>query len=199
MVTAFFNANQMFIPQLNIIHLPERLDRAELIKNELIEQGITNYKIWDGIKDSSLVCRGISKAHKQIVQFAKENNFSEVLIGEDDLHFTSKGAFCYFIDNKPDDFDIFLGGIYYGRLMKDSIVIDFSGLTLYIINKRFYKKFLSMNETEHLDRALRNSGKFIVCNPMVVIQHNGFSDNLKKDINYESFLKDRLLFTSKSM
>jgi hypothetical protein len=199
MVPALFKINQMHLPLLNIIHLPERLDRAELLKNELIEQGITNFKLWDGIKDSRLVNRGISKAHKQIVQCAKENNFPEVLIGEDDLHFTSKGAFIYFIDNKPEDFDIFLGGIYYGRLMKDSIVNDFSGLTLYIINERFYKKFLSMNETEHLDRALRNSGKFIVCNPMVVIQHNGFSDNLKKDINYESFLKDRLLFTSKSV
>ena len=62
---------------LNIIHLPERIDRGELLQKELYEQRIVDYKIWDGIIDPTCTSRGISQAHKQIIRFAKENNFKE--------------------------------------------------------------------------------------------------------------------------
>lgn len=181
--------------EINVIHLPKRIDRMRSLQKELQEQGITDYKIWSGIIDSEIIERGISKAHKQIVKYAKDNCLSEILIGEDDLHFTDKNSLKFFLANKPSDYDIYLGGIYYGRLSSDNSVEDFSGLTLYMVNERFYDTFLSAREDVHLDRALREKGKFVVCNPFVVVQHNGFSDNVKREVNYDNFLKSRNLFS----
>lgn len=181
---------------INIIHLSDRLDRKKSLKKELTEQCILDYKIWGGIIDLKNPARGISKAHKQIVKYARNNSFKEILIAEDDLKFTSKGAFNFFLQNKPKDFDIYLAGIYFGELNTDSTVKDFSGLTCYIINQRFFDIFLSMPEDENLDRSLKNKGKFVVCNPFTVIQYNGFSDNVKRDCNYDSYLQGRKLFVS---
>jgi hypothetical protein len=144
--------------------------------------------------DPFVTSRGISRAHKQIVEYAQRNNLQEVLIAEDDLCFTGRGAFDFFLDNKPTDFDIYLGSIYHGDIRKDNSVIDFSGLTMYIINQRFYDTFLSIREDKHLDRALRDKGRYIVCNPFVAIQFNGYSDNMKQFWNYDGCFKDRKLF-----
>jgi hypothetical protein len=180
--------------RLNIIHLFHRTDRWKLLMREITEQEITKYKIWSGIIDESLPCRGISQAHKQIVKDAKKNKLPEVLIGEDDLHFTAPGAFDFFLRNKPSDYDIYLGGIVYGKIMEDNTVDDFSGNTLYLVNERFYDTILSVPEEYHLDRALKCRGKFIVSNPFVVIPQNGYSDNHKREFNYLSYLKGRKLF-----
>jgi hypothetical protein len=182
--------------QINIIHLSERTDRWELLKKELDSQGISDFKIWPGIVDSVIPARGISKAHKQIVRYAKELELPEVLIAEDDLKFTANEAFDFFLRNKSPDFDIYLSSIYYGKIAKDNTVDDFSGLTFYIVKQKFYNKFLSIPEHDNLDRSLRKSGNFIVCNPFTVIQYNGFSDNLNKYCNYEGFLKGRKFFSA---
>ena len=62
------------------------------------------------------------------------------------------------------------------------------------MNSRFYDVFLSVPENQNIDRALRNRGKFIVCNPLVAIQHNGFSDNIKQPCNYDIHLKGKLFY-----
>ncbi len=180
--------------QVNIIHLPARTDRWQTLLSELSTQKISDYRIWDGVIDPITPFRGISKAHKQIVQFAKDDDLPEILIGEDDLHFTAPGAFTYFLNSKPADYDIYLGSIYHGNLKDDNSVDFFSGLTFYIINKKFYEKFLSSSEENHLDQELKDKGKFVVCDPFAVIQHNGFSDNMKQYCNYDHYLKGRKLF-----
>ena len=179
---------------VNIIHLPNRIDREESFKKELKEQNISDYQVWEGIVDDKIPARGISNAHKQIVRFARNNSLEEILIAEDDLKFSSKGAFEFFLKNKPKDFDIYLGGIYFGEINAHNEVNDFSGLTFYIINHQFFDTFLSIPEHDNLDRCLRNKGRFIVCNPFVVIQYNGFSDNVKKHCNYDNYLMGRRLF-----
>lgn len=179
---------------LNIIHLPDRTDRLKLLNQELIDQNILKYKIWNGVIDKSIPQRGISKAHKQIVKYAQEYKLTEILIAEDDLHFTSKGAFDYFIKNKPYNYDIYLGGIHEGKIKEDSTVEDFCGATLYIVNSRFYDIFLSVPENINIDRALSYRGKFVVCNPLVAFQHNGFSDNIKQYCNYNKYLKGKTYF-----
>lgn len=110
------------------------------------------------------------------------------------MNFTAKGAFDYFIENKPDDFDIYLAGIYHGQIEENNTVADFSGLMLYIIKDKFFNLFLEADESKDIDRALSNKGKFIVCNPFAAIQHNGYSDHFKKYCNYDFYLKERKLF-----
>lgn len=180
--------------QLNIIHLTHREDRLLLLREELKNQEIVNFKIWDGVLDPYIPTKGISKAHKQIVQFASNNNLSEILIAEDDLKFTDKGAFDFFITQKPKDFDLYLASIYFGTINDANIVEEFSGLTFYIISQKFYSIFLNTPEHDNLDRLLKRKGKFVVCNPFTVVQHNGHSDNAKMYCNYNDFLKNRKVF-----
>jgi len=173
---------------IHIIHLPHRSDRYELLLKELENQHIKDFRIWDGIVDKEIVSRGIAKAHKQIVKHAKALQLPEVLIAEDDLHFMAPGAFQYFLDNRPADYDIYLGGITWGQIKENNEVNDFSGITLYMVNSRFFDSFLSIPEDRDLDRQLRHKGKFIVCNPMVAIQHDGFSDNYKRYFSFKTTL-----------
>ena len=60
---------------INIIHLKHRFDREIQFQNELASQNIFSYKVWDGIIDPLISARGISKAHKQIVAWAKKKIF----------------------------------------------------------------------------------------------------------------------------
>ena len=86
------------------------------------------------------------------------------------------------------------GGIYFGSLNTDNSVEDFAGLTLYKIRQKFYDTFLSINEDKDLDRELSKKGKFLVCNPFVAVQHNGFSDNVKEYVNHDKHLIGKKLF-----
>lgn len=179
--------------KLNVIHLNDRVDRKNLLDFELSTQNINDYKIWPGIRDP-FPKRGIAKAHKQIIKYAKEKTLKSIMICEDDIKFTAPKAYNYFIRNEPLDYDIYLGGIIWGNIQNDNSVTDFAGLTLYIVKQQFYDTFLSLPENIDIDRALSGKGKFIVCNPFVAIQHNGYSDNSEEYRNYDLFIKDRKLF-----
>src|SRR5690606_25338769 len=109
---------------LQVINLPHRTDRLDNVENQLITQGIRAC-IWPGILTENPKI-GIASAHKQIVSYAKDQNLPCVVIAEDDINFTSKGAFDYFLANEPSDYDLYLGGIYYGNINKDKSVKDFS-------------------------------------------------------------------------
>ena len=178
--------------RINIIHLPQRRDRFELLTEQLSQHLITDYTIWPGII-SKTPATGISRAHKQIVQWAKTSNLDSVLIAEDDFKFTSKSSFSYFINHIPPDFDLYLASVYQGNILENQIVERFSGLTFYVVNSRFYDTFLTTPEFEHLDLALSGNGKYVVCSPFTVIQHNGFSDNNLRDCNYDFYLEGKNL------
>lgn len=180
--------------ELHIINLKHRSDRLNLLKEELAFQEITNYKLWEGILDTQGPKAGIGKAHKQIVKWAKKLNLESIVTAEDDIIFTDKGAYNYFIEHTPLEYDLYLGGIYYGHIENDRSVPDFSGLTLYRIHQRFYDKFLSCDDLGDLDRQLAAKGKFIVCDPFVVKQRVGFSDNILKYIDYDPYLEGRKFF-----
>ncbi len=179
--------------KLNIIHLKERKDRWQSLMSQLDEQGITDFEIWDGVIDNERPPRGIYKAHKRIVEYAIKNEMKSILIAEDDLKFTAPGAFEYFRMSIPIEFDLFLGGIMHGEIT-DNCVADFSGAHLYIIHERFYEAFLSLPELVDFDRALANKGRFVVCNPMVAFQLDGYSDDKKKFQAYTHHTKNRNAF-----
>jgi hypothetical protein len=168
--------------KLNIIHLKHRNDRLKNLIKELDNQSITEYLIWDGILDLENPSKGISLAHKQIVQMAQKDDSPSVLIAEDDIKFTSKGAFKYYLVSEPKDYDLYLGGIYYGNIKSDNSVEDFAGLTI--------------PDNLPLDKGLANNGFYQVCIPFVVTQYNGYSDNKKAFRNYDIYLKGRELYTS---
>lgn len=179
--------------KLHIIHLGNRIDRQRLLELELSTQNITDYKIWPGIIESHPK-NGIAKAHKQIIQYARNEALDSILICEDDIKFTAPRAFHYFLSTQPLDYDIYLGSVIWGNVQKDNSVTDFAGTTLYIIKQEFYDTFLSLPENIDIDKALCGKGRFVVCSPFVAIQHNGYSDNYQEYRDYDFFIKDRKLF-----
>lgn len=178
---------------LQIIHLGHRFDREALLIKELEAQCIVDYTIWPGIIEN-VPFKGVSKAHKQIVEWAMKKGLSHVTIAEDDICFTDRGAYDYFIQNEPNDYDLYLGGITHGIKNERNEVFDFSGLTLYRVKQTFYRTFLSVSDNGNIDRMLNNKGRYIVCNPFVVKQHDGYSDNLKREMKYGVYYQGRAFF-----
>ena len=118
-----------------------------------------------------------------IVRDAKDKNLPRVLIAEDDFYFTNKGAWDYFLKSIPEEYDVFLSHVYFGKWDElGQIKGPFSSLTLYCVNEKFYDKFLMIDEREHIDlqmnKAWRHNIK--VCLPMVCKQLSGWSENSKE-------------------
>lgn len=154
-------------------------------------------RFWEGNTDETVFRSGnISRAFKQIVRDAKKNDLPMCCIGEDDLFFTASGAWRYYLDNMPDDFDLYLGGIYAGQLEGNRIINGYSGHTLVTVKSQFYDFFLSANEDPkglghgHLDRVLGNfcfEKKYFVTIPFVVRQTANYSDNHRRIPNYAAY------------
>jgi hypothetical protein len=182
--------------KVNIIH-GGYSSRIPILQNELFNQEIFDYKIWEGLHDKDSVVTAINKSHKMIVWDALEKGLEEVCIFEDDVKFTDFGAWDYFLQNKPKSFDLYLGGIYLGDILPNNTVKSFTALHCYIIHSKFYATFLSTPDNQHLDRSLDNLGDYHICNPMVAVQYDGWSANTGKDETYDNLLQNRSLFKKK--
>lgn len=172
------------------------MDRLVTLQKELKVQGIadTDYELWDGVIHETIPFKGISQAHKRIVRDAALKKLPKVCIAEDDIRFCDKGAWQYFLDNEPEDYDLYLASVYTGHIDEKNETKDFSGLTLYMVSQKFYPTFLALNELNHIDRSLFKKGKFVVCNPFAAIQYNGLSDNKKRVMNYDSYMNGRIFY-----
>lgn len=179
--------------KIAVIHNFDAGERFDRLMNEFKTQGIKDFQFFNAIHDTTSVEKGINLAHKQCIRYAKENKLPEICVMEDDVLFTNPDSFNYFIKNKPKDFDIYLSGIYVGDI-EDNIVKVFSGFHCYIVSERFYDTFLSVPDNAHIDRALGGLGKYIVCNPFIAIQYNGYSYNTRMEMNYDSLLENRKLY-----
>jgi hypothetical protein len=176
---------------IHIIHLrgtEYSQERFDSFTKEMNEQGISDYRVWDGIHDSNKI-RAISRAHKQVVAYAKESGLSEICIMEDDCIFLGKRAFEYYIENKPIDYDIWLGGISNKLKFHLDYIIDFRGLTLYTISEQFYDAFLSVPEIVDIDAGLKGLGKYFLCPKIVCSQRAGYSYHKKRHKDYSRLLK----------
>ncbi|HMJ70916.1 MAG TPA: hypothetical protein VK508_18575 [Cyclobacteriaceae bacterium] len=181
--------------EVHVIHLKHRHDRMSHISEQLTSQGINNYRFWEGVIDSQKSSRGIAQAHQQIILWARIEGKDEIIVAEDDLTFTGPGAFRHFIDCEPPHYDLYLGGISYGKIKSDNTVDDFAGTHLYKVKRHFFDTFLSLTGEKDVDRDLARRGKFIVCNPMVAIQCDGYSDNTHTNRINGPYFKNRVLWT----
>jgi len=193
------------------VHLKKRKDREKNMIKEL-NSFTDNWEVFDAIAMSPGY-KGTSESFKSIIRQAKSNNLEHVLIFEDDVKFTSKNSKIKFqkaIDSLPENWDILLGGVYHltnkeikanGHILK---VDDFSSLHCTLINKTAYDAILQHNYkgSKHLDRYLGKLSKENKINvyltyPMVAIQYNTFSDNVKRSVNYDKLLEKFELFEYK--
>lgn len=176
----------------HIILLPERL--ASITK-EIAEQKI-EAKFFPAIIHH-VPCTGIVRAHKSVIQYAKENDLEMVPIVEDDVKFTAPGAWDYFIKTIPETFDVYAAGISIGKPDSNNVVKKFAGAFCYIVHRHFYNTFLNFNEQINIATNMQNKGLFIVCNPMVAKTHDGFSYHRKAFINHDHYFRNYTYLVSK--
>lgn len=180
---------------LNILHPVSRTDRFELLVKQLDEQLITDHRFWNNPIGQSMRERRnlISSGHKKIVQYAKDSGFKKVIIAENDLQFFKLGAWQYYLDNTPEDYDIYFGMLYDGQIENNRLVSKASGFTLYTVHERFYDAFLGINSNPHIDLAITSEHtqyKFMVCDPMVCEQNDTQSDNFMGRLDLHQRLID---------
>ena len=187
-----------------LINLPERTERLRLAKEELS-------RFFNPDKQIHVIsgCRkktsqeGIAQAHLDCVSFAKENNWPVVIITEDDLLFTSDNSRTYAdqcFSDVPEDYDILLSGVYHGSLTNSNKqhwakLHNFCALHFYIVNERAYDKILNFDFRLHIDRWMGSHLNCFVTKKFWCIQRNGWSDNVKREVNYDSYLTSYKLLT----
>lgn len=186
----------------HVIHDWNRKDRFELLCKEIYEQNLS-VVIWDACKGSMKPRVDISRCHKRIVQYAKENKMEEVIVMEDDCHWVAKGAFEYFINKKPKEYDLYLSSVLNGRIEGDgSLHGTVTGFQAYMVHQNFYDRFLEADPNLDIDHAImkanykaENKAKIICCYPFATMEHNTFSDNTKKFHDLNRLYHDRKFFT----
>lgn len=176
----------MITPQ--IIHDPRKSDRLPLLMDELSNQNINNAVIWEATINLETVEASINKSHKDIIRWAKERDLDEVCIFEDDLMFQDQYSWQTFLENKPAEFDLYLGGTYGMEKVEEEDGVykarSFAGFHCYICSKKFYDKFLEVPDCDHIDVTMAGRGDFYVCKPMVAYQRPGYSSTARKFVNY---------------
>lgn len=182
-------------PIVHCIHDPAREDRFNLLQPHIKDQGM-EVRYWPAIKDRfSRTFVGISRAHKEIVRWAKVMGMDEVAIMEDDCYFFALGAFRFFLEQKPASYDLYLGCVFSPPTLPSNRINDFAGMTLYFVHSRFYDRFLAVNEMNHIDRELgKLDAEKYVCLPMVCSQQDGYSDNKRANGSYGKYLVGHPLF-----
>jgi len=182
-----------------VIHLPERTDRFDSLLTEVMFLGEGPMQIVNGIRDPNPMI-GIGQAHINCILLAKQKEMPYVVIMEDDVLFNGKEKTLDYINtalkNAPNDWELLLGGVYFAERKKPynefwDKVGQFCGLHFYIVNSSAYDKILEYDFKEHIDRWM-NTGNRLNCyvaKKFFATQSNGYSDNVKQKVNYESKIK----------
>lgn len=183
---------------VHCINLDKREDRLLAIAKEAKQQGFA-LMLWNGIDEPErrYTKRAICQSHKRIVQYAKDNKLPYCVIAEDDIEFFAPGAFDYYIENIPDDYDLYCGTIFHGEVCPDTnrILNGMSAtMTLYTVHSRFYNFILNeIPDDCHIDRFLGGFAfkyKYYVPPMLVCTQRQGYSDNLKqKTSDYNVYIE----------
>jgi hypothetical protein len=171
--------------KLHLIHDTRRIERFEPLINELFVQDI-KFQLWNPVEAPTVV-ESINKSHKAIVRWAKEMGLERVAIGEDDIFFPAKDGWRFFLNLMPDDFDIYLASTYTPPITNKIIC----GFHLYVIDQKFYDKFLSVPDNVHIDTAISDmGGDFKFCYPFAALQRKGFSANNMAVVDYNGVLNE---------
>ena len=178
----------------NIIANPGRHILLNQLKNEMQRQGIEDYKLWPSVHIANKPKRtGISKAHKQIVEWALVEGLPEVCIMESDIWFPATDGYQYFLKNKPEDYDLYLGGITRGEIA-DGKIKRYTGQFCYFIHEKYYTTFLDTDEKLDIDGAQSGRGDFYVCYPYACFCYPGYSENHGGQMDYSHLLVGRDIY-----
>lgn len=183
---------------LNVLHLSNREDREINLLKQFSEQNINSFLIWEGEEYPHNRKMGVCRGHKRVIEFAKKMQLPRVHFCEDDISFFAPLAWQYYLDNVPDDYDMYFGMIYHGVIKDNRIASVCSGFTLYTVHERFYDTFLSVEDDAHIDREItqrfHESHKLMVCDKFVCEQFYCKSDNTRMICDYTPYLEGRPIY-----
>lgn len=184
---------------INVIHDNRVFGRIEPLIEEFEKYGI-EYKIHEACIDKKTVLESITESFRRIIQYAKDEGLSEIIIAEDDLHFPCDGAWEYFLNNKPDEYDVYVGGSYLIHNeweYKPTVVKvpEWVGNHLIIVHEKYYDKWLASKPDGHIDTEQRGKGDFYVCFPYAALQRPSKSANCNNQmVNYNSIVPKEFIY-----
>ena len=178
----------------HVVHNPARPERLKNILGQSWRNEFTA-QLWAAEMNAPTPEAGCVLAHQRIVVEADRQNAPWVLIMEDDVMFLpshTNTALEYFLHHMPREFDIYTAGTYgmaaewtetgprVGRLDR------MSGTHCYMVSQRFYKRFMNLPITDHLDILLSKEAEIYMSLPMSALQLPGHSDIVGKYVDYNS-------------
>ena len=202
-----FNNNRQYTALY--INLENRKDRKNHIENGLKKVGFINFSRCNAILDINKGYIGCYKSHLECLKLARENNYSNVIIFEDDFEFTiDKYEFNYLLNYILNiDYDVFMLSYntlpsyitetQYPILRKIKNTQTASG---YIVNRKYYDKLISnyqealtlLEKTDNYSsyandqywKSLQETDNWLCYKKRVGIQFQSFSDIAKTTVNY---------------
>lgn len=191
------------------INLDRRIDRWDETMNEFEKWGLKDYvERYSGIDGKDIVNNtkinngelGILLTHLKIITEAKEKNYKNILILEDDIEFTEKiNDIDDYMSLVPTDWDmIYFGGNHNKHMGKsinfinDKIIKlnDTYGIHCVALNNSVYDVILEIiiGKNKAIDVYYADIQKSYNCygfNPSIALQRESFSDIQNKNVNYK--------------
>ena len=196
------------------INLEHRIDRREQIEQELLIMGINSQR-FNAIHTTNGSI-GCTMSHLILLEKAILENYSHILILEDDIQFlepeTFKINFNKFLKLHENNWDVI---IFSGNNVPPYIPIDETCVrvtscqttTGYLVNGHYLQK-LRNNIKEGLEKLIKNPqmhyyfaidkywfylqqlDNWYLIIPLTVIQREGYSDIEKRNTNYKNIMTD---------
>jgi GR25 family glycosyltransferase involved in LPS biosynthesis len=190
------------------INLDDRLDRKEHMDKELAKQGLSNFikrysAIKAEVKSPENCVRASGTSHRNLIQYAKDNNLENILIVEDDIFFKEGGL--YIIEaslcnlQKIPNWDIYYmsANIFDNPLtLVDKHLLKVSGcycVHAYGVNNRAYDRLLQYDPMTcpPIDAYItQNRFEKYAAFPLAVSQYDSVSDNIGGFIGYDKIFTD---------
>lgn len=196
------------------INLEHRTDRLQEIELELFVMGI-NARRFNAISNKNGAI-GCTMSHLKLLNDAIKNNYSHLLILEDDIQFLNpelfKTNFNRFLELHQNNWDVI---IFSGNNVPPYIPVDDTCIrvtrcqttTGYLVNGH-YLKTLRDNIKEGLEKLIKNPqnhyffaidkywfhlqqlDNWYLIIPTTVVQREGYSDIEKRNTNYQNVMLD---------
>jgi glycosyl transferase family 25 len=202
-----FNNNRQYTALY--INLENRKDRKNHIENGLKKVEFNNFSRFNAILDTNKGYIGCSRSHLECLKLAREKNYSNVIIFEDDFEFTiDKDEFNYLLNYILNiDYDVFM--LSYNTLPSDITETEYPILRKikntqtasgYIVKRKYYDKLISnyqealtlLEKTDNYSlyandqywKSLQKTDNWLCYKKRVGIQIQSFSDIAKTTVNY---------------
>jgi hypothetical protein len=179
-----------------VIYNDYRPEKYDLFMTEFERQKI-EVSIFNCIQNQNHnIVEKISESFKSVIREAKKRGDEEIAIFEDDIMFPNEKGWEYFLKNKPDDYDIYIGGSYMidNRIEYKPPIVKvptYVGNQCIIVNERYYDTWLNTDSKEHCD-SVHKDGLFYLCFPMIALQRPGWSANhsngTNQIVNYNPYI-----------